>query len=87
MIVSEFEFGEAWHDSEPREIFREPDPNRALAILEFKITLVLDLVAPVRKVTTHEKYSPWLTESLKYRILRRNDLRSKAITSQLPSDQ
>ena len=84
--VTEDDFAEVWFESNPREIFKEPDPDRALAILEFKITRVLNILAPVRKVKTRENYSPWLTESLKYRILRRNQLREKAVASQLDAD-
>ena len=47
---------------------------------------MLNILAPVRKVKTRENYSPWLTESLKYRILRRNQLREKAVASQLDAD-
>ena len=66
--VTPEEFHNLWSTSGLHEIFRQPDPDLALDVLEYKIIHVLNKLAPIRKVKTREIYSPWLTSELKSKI-------------------
>ena len=62
------------------EVYQATDINTALDILEFKITRALNIVAPMRRVTTRPHYAKWLTPALQIKIKRRNVMRKRAET-------
>ena len=68
------------------EVYQATDIDTALDILEFKITRALNIVAPMRRVTTRPHYAKWLTPALQIKIKRRNAMRKRAETSRKRED-
>ena len=84
--VTQEQFQEYWQSCGLHEIFRQPDPNLALDILEYKIIYVLNHLAPIKKVKTKEVYSPWITSELRDKIKVRNELRKTAEGNPTPEN-
>lgn len=63
--VTEDEFAEAWSDGLPSDIFEEQDPSRALEPWEHKVHRALEMVAPLKTLTTKANYNPWFNKELK----------------------
>ena len=58
-------FQEAWNENVPDDIYLEKDPSEALDLLEYKILLTLEQVAPRKTLTSKANYRPWFTSELK----------------------
>ena len=68
-------------DSKLEEIFEHCDVNLAAELLDAKLKLVLDELAPIRSVQTRANYAPWLEKETKQLQERRNKAHKKAAES------
>ena len=62
------------------------DVNIAAELLINKINTVLDRMAPIRKIQTRNKFSPWISEETKELLEDRRRLQEAAVQSQNEED-
>ena len=62
------EFERVFTSSRVYEVYQAPNINEALDTLEFKVVRTLNIVAPLKRITTRPHYAKWLTEELKIKI-------------------
>ena len=55
------------------DLYSCEDPDKAVNILTSKLTTLLDQMAPIRTIQVRSKYAPWLSDSTKQLLSRRNE--------------
>ena len=68
------------------EIFLYTDVDSAAELLTSKLTVILDEMAPIRKIQTRKKYVPWLSKGTKSLMKVRNEAQEKATETGNPDD-
>ena len=68
------------------DVYTSEDPNQAAKLLTTKLTNVLDVMAPVRRIQVRKKYVPWLSEGTKKLIKTRDEAQAKAAISKDQDD-
>ena len=68
------------------EILIYNDTNTAAELLTSKLNGILDVMAPVKKIQTRVKYSPWLSKDTKVLIRDREASQAKAAETDDPED-
>ena len=84
--IPEGEFEREFINSRIYEVYQADDIDEALACLEFKINRTLNVVAPLKRVTTRAHYAQWMTPELKLKVARRNLMRKRAEESKEHAD-
>ena len=68
------------------DLYSCDDPNRASEIFTDKLTVVLDHMAPLKTIQVRNKYAPWLSDSTKELMKRRNQAQKTASLTKHPDD-
>ena len=84
--IPQGEFERVFTSSRIYEVYQAPNVNAAVDTLEFKVVRTLNIVAPMKRITTRPHYAKWLTEELKIKIKRRNAMRLRAERSKKMED-
>ena len=84
--IPEGEFERVFTTGRVYEIYQATDINEVLDIFEFKVVRALNIVAPMRRVTTRDHYAKWVTPQLAVKIKRRNAMRKRAEVSKKIED-
>ena len=62
------------------------DANQAAQLLTYKLTVILDTMAPVRTIQVRTKYAPWLSDSTKALLKERNSAQEIAAQTKNQDD-
>jgi hypothetical protein len=68
------------------QILSSTDVNVAAELLTSKLSIILDEMAPVRKIQTRANYAPWLSEATKLLKEERSTAQAKAAATDDPED-
>ena len=63
--ITEEQFSEVWDEGQPADIFEESDPSAALELWEHKVHRAIEILAPLKTLTTKANYNPWFTRELR----------------------
>ena len=80
------DFEKEFTTSRIHEVYQAEEVDDALGCLEFKILRTMNIVCPLRRVTTRAHYARWMTSELKLKVKRRNQMRKKAEDSMDKAD-
>ena len=68
------------------DIYMSQDTNTAAEMLTAKINVILDSMAPIKKIQMRKNYAPWLTPELKDRMNLRDSAQMKAASTKAETD-
>ena len=68
------------------DLYACEDCESAVDILTAKLTMILDKIAPVKKIQVRTNYAPWISEPTKSLIKKRNEAQKQASETKCESD-